>query len=116
MTAHEGRTAPRTDPARHPAGWAAGVPDEQREAVLRTFVGPTGRLRGMPAKLSKRLIVLDHVAQRLEPGVRYTEKEVNDLLRPVDDDVATLRRYLVDQGFCDREYGWYWRTGGSVPA
>jgi hypothetical protein len=102
------------DPVRRPARWAASVPPEQREAVLRTFLTPEGRLRRLPAKLTKRLIVLDHVAQRFQPGVRYPETQVNDLLRPVLDDVATLRRQLVDEGFCDRQYGYYWRSGGSV--
>jgi hypothetical protein len=27
------------------------------------------------------------------------------------DDVAALRRYLVDDGFVDRDAGEYWRTG-----
>jgi len=29
------------------------------------------------------------------------------------DDTAALRRYLVDEGFLDREAGDYWRAGGS---
>ena len=48
------------------------------------------------------------------PGVRYTERQVNARLRPFHDDVAALRRYLVDDGFLDREAGHYWRTGGAV--
>jgi hypothetical protein len=97
-----------SDPVRQPARWAAGVAPEQREAVLRTFLTPEGRLRRLPAKLTKRLIV--------RPGLRYPEAEVNDLLRPVLDDVATLRRQLVDEGFCDRQHSHYWRTGGSAPS
>jgi hypothetical protein len=27
---------------------------------------------------------------------------------------AALRRYLVDEGFLDRDHGRYWRTGGRV--
>ncbi|MGF1663726.1 MAG: DUF2087 domain-containing protein [Kineosporiaceae bacterium] len=104
------------DPVRQPARWAASVPPGQREPVLRTFLTSEGRLQRLPAKLTRRLIVLDHVAQRFQPGVRYSEAEVNDLLRPVLDDVATLRRQLVDGGFCDREHGHYWRSGGTVPA
>ncbi len=68
----------------------------------------------MPAKRSRRLPLLDHVAQRFEPGRHYTEHEVNALLRPAFDDVAALRRYLVDEGFLDRSEGQYWRSGGSV--
>jgi hypothetical protein len=28
-------------------------------------------------------------------------------------DYATLRRYLVDDGFLERREGFYWRAGGS---
>lgn len=72
------------------------------------------RLVQWPAKRAKRLVVLDHLAQLFEIGVRYTEPEVNDLLRPFNDDVATSRRYLVDEEFLDRGEGRYWRCGGSI--
>jgi hypothetical protein len=84
------------------------------ETILRTFLDPDGHLITLPAKRSKRLVVLDHVAQRFEPGERYPEAEVNRRLRQVHEDVAMLRRYLVDEGFLDRAGGIYWRIGGSV--
>ena len=84
------------------------------EVVLRTFLDGEGRLITLPAKRSKRLVVLDHVAQRFEPGERYPEAEVNQRLRSVHEDVAMLRRYLVDEGVLDRAGGIYWRIGGSV--
>ncbi len=82
-------------------------------AVLRAFVRD-GRLTGIPATRSKRLVVLDHVARVFEPGVRYPEREVNALLRAFHPDVAALRRYLVDEELLSRESGEYWRTGGTV--
>lgn len=85
-----------------------------RESVLRSFLDGDGRLRSIPAKHSKRLVVLDHLAQLFEPGERYPEAEVNRRLRQAHPDVAALRRYLVEEGFLDREGGLYWRTGGSV--
>jgi hypothetical protein len=84
-----------------------------REAVLRSFLDGDGRLRTIPAKLSKRLVVLDHLAQLFEPGQKYPEVEVNRKLREFHEDVAALRRYLVEEGFLDREGGVYWRVGGS---
>ena len=84
---------------------------EQR--VIDTFV-KDGRLVLMPTKRSKLLIVLDHLAQDFEPGRRYTEVEVNAVLRPYHDDVAALRRYLVDDHFLTRENNVYWRSGGGV--
>jgi hypothetical protein len=73
-----------------------------------------GRIVSMPAKHRKRIVVLDYCAQRFEPGVRYSEADVNDALRRLHDDYAMLRRYLVDYGMLDREGGFYWRSGGTV--
>ena len=82
--------------------------------VVDRFV-QDGRLVIMPTKRSKRLLVLDHIAQSFEPGRTYPEAEVNEVLRGFHEDVAALRRYLVDEGFLSREAGVYWRTGGTVP-
>jgi hypothetical protein len=88
--------------------------DRPPSAVLRAFLDGDGRLLCMPAKQSKRRVVLDHIAQLFEPGQHYPEIEVNARLRAVHDDVAALRRYLVEEGFLDREGGVYWRAGGTV--
>jgi hypothetical protein len=71
------------------------------------------RLRALPAKRSKRLVVLDRLAQLFEPGVAFPESVVNERLVRVHPDYAMLRRSLVDEGFLSREFGWYWRTGGT---
>lgn len=91
-----------------------GFPDEpdDRRRVLDSSLRH-GRLLRMPAKRSQRLILLDHLAQRFEPGKKYTEKQVNAMLASVDSDTATLRRYLVDEAMLDRDGGLYWRIGGS---
>jgi len=90
-----------------------GVEDPAMAAVFRAFF-VRGRLQTMPAKRAKRLIVLDHIARVLEPGVRYTESDVNGRVREFHDDYAMVRRYLVDEGFLARDHGVYWRTGGGV--
>lgn len=90
-----------------------GVADPAVRRVLRTYLAG-GRLRTMPRRGTKRRIVLDYLATLFEPGVRYSESEVNAALRAVYDDVAALRRYLVDEGLLSREAGVYWRSGGWV--
>jgi hypothetical protein len=80
--------------------------------VLRAFVHD-GRLQSIPAQRSKRIVVLDLLAQEFEPGRRYPERTVNSMLRKWHDDTAALRRYMVDEGILDRESGEYWRAGGS---
>jgi hypothetical protein len=86
----------------------------RRDSVLRAFFDDAGRLRTIPARRAKRLIVLDYLAQLFEPGERFDESEVNRRLRDVHADVAALRRQLVDDGFLTRDRGVYWRSGGSV--
>lgn len=87
------------------------APEGAGVVVRRFFRG--GRLKAIPAAHNKRLAVLDHLAQHLEPGRKYTEAEVNEVLGAFHDDFAALRRYLVDEGFVDREEGKYWRSGGT---
>jgi len=95
------------------AGMALGAATEDEEAVLRTFFR-SGRLTEIPTKRSKRLVVLERIALEFEPGRRYEEKEVNAEVGRFFNDFAALRRYLVDEGFLDRDHGVYWRAGGRV--
>ena len=98
-------------------------PGSPAAGVLRRFLH-NGRLLAMPAAHSKRLVVLNHLAGLFEPGRRYPEPEVNELLTRYHPDYAMLRRYLVDDGFLDREdepapeggrsVKVYWRSGGTV--
>ena len=95
------------------AGLALGAANDDEEAVLRAYFRG-GVLREIPAKEAKRRIVLERIATEFEPGVRYPESEVNEVVRRFHPDHAALRRYLVDEGFLDREGGAYWRSGGRV--
>jgi hypothetical protein len=81
---------------------------------LRRYVR-AGRISVIPARRAPRLLLLDKVAQAFEPGRRYPELTVNQILRSLYDDHATLRRYLVDEDLLARTPdGTYWRSGGSV--
>jgi hypothetical protein len=95
------------------AGMALGAADGSEEAVLRAFFR-NGRLTEIPTKESKRRVVLERIALEFEPGVHYEELEVNVIVGRFFNDYAALRRYLVDEGFLDRERGVYWRSGGRV--
>jgi hypothetical protein len=84
-----------------------------RDPRLRPFVG-NGRIETMPAKKSRRRLLLDAIAQAFEPGVRYSERRVSLFLGAIHADYAALRRYLVDEDFLARADGEYWRSGGTV--
>jgi hypothetical protein len=106
------QAAREVGPPREP-GMALGAVFEGEEAILRQYFRG-GRLREIPAKHSKRLVVLERLALDFEPGVRYPERDVNEVLRRYHEDYAALRRYLVDEVFLSRERGSYWRSGGRV--
>jgi hypothetical protein len=86
------------------------VTDRWEEQVLATFLD-RGRLVQIPARRKKRLVVLRWLADHFRPAERYTEAQVNDLLRRYHEDVATLRRLMVDEELMQRDRGLYWRTG-----
>lgn len=101
-----------TTPPRDP-GMALGAVDDTEEAILRQwFVG--GRLKEIPAKRSKRLVVLTRLSLEFDVGVRYPERDVVEILKRFHPDHASLRRYLVDEGLLSRDHGEYWRSGGPV--
>lgn len=79
--------------------------------VLGTFFRGD-RLAHIPTSRSKRLVVLERLAQEFQPGVRYDERHVNLKLQLFHPDYAALRRYMVDEGLLTRAEGVYWRTGG----
>jgi hypothetical protein len=81
--------------------------------VLQHFLAADGRLKTIPTKHSKLMVVLDHLAQAFEPGTTYPEAKVNEILQRVHPDYAALRRYLVENGFMTREDNVYWRSGGT---
>jgi len=89
------------------------LPEDEAERIIATFVRG-GRLVSFPTQHSKRLVILDVMAQDFEPGLRYSELEVNAIVGRWHDDYAAIRRWLVDTSFLTREGGVYWRSGGTV--
>ena len=108
----------RTDAFATAAQHLREPPDEfpgetpERTIELRKFF-KHGRLTRLPASHSKRMMVLDYISGKFEPGDYYTEAEVNSTLQQIDQDYVTLRRLLIDEGFLERDPNRYWRAGGS---
>lgn len=105
------------DAALPPAIGVHGYDDIAIEQLLTRFVR-NGRLAALPAKDARRRTVLEHVARDFEPGVRYSERDVDDVLRSWTEggatDHVTVRRYLVDHDLLSRGGGEYWRSGGRL--
>jgi predicted DNA-binding protein YlxM (UPF0122 family) len=83
--------------------------DAYDRKVLRDFM-EDGRLRQIPRQWKKRQAIHRYLIDRFEPGRRYAEREVNDVISQVHDDYATWRRELVDTGLLKREREIYWRV------
>jgi len=77
--------------------------------VLRTyFEGDT--LTSIPAVRKKRDVILKWLVNRFEPGIRYPESKVNEIIKRHNPDTATLRREFIMTGMMERKNGVYWRT------
>ncbi len=77
---------------------------EENEAVLKNYFkdGLDGILSEFPSKEKKKLVVLKHIVKRFEMNRTYTEKEVNEILKSLYPDFVTIRRYMIEYGFMDR--------------
>jgi biotin operon repressor len=86
------------------------IEDWERK-VLRDYTF-NGRLKQIPTKQLKLLVVLDWLASQFEAGRTYTEKEVHAVLLQYHEDFASLRRDLIEFGYMRRERGGskYWLT------
>ena len=91
------------------------TPDPDYDARVReNFVDADDRIVSIPAQLKKRLAILRWLVEDFQPGRRYSEAEVNEIISRRHPDFATLRRHLVDEELMQRQHSIYWRTG-TVP-
>ena len=79
----------------------------QQQKVLDTFF-EDGKLKQLPVKHLKRVIVLERILQDFESGRLYTEKEVNGIIERYYGDYCTVRREMVDRGMMRRNQEGYW--------
>lgn len=76
---------------------------ENQEILAASFKeGLDGPLSGFPKKEKRKIAILNHLAKKFERNRKYTEGEINAILKKVYPDYVTLRRYLIEYGFMDR--------------
>lgn len=61
-----------------------------------------GTIKSYPAKEKKKIIILAEIIKKFSKDKKYSEKEVNEIIKTFHDDYATIRRALVEYGFIDR--------------
>lgn len=81
-----------------------GISETEREKVLQTYFknGLDGAVDIFPSKEKRKIIVLQHILKRFDQDKKYSEKEVNDIIKTAHDDYVTVRRYFIEYGFMDR--------------
>lgn len=84
--------------------------EKEKEKILHNFISVDGRLKQLPSKLKKKIVILSYFAQGFEPGKLYEETEVNEYIQTFYDDFATIRREWIMQQFMYRENNRYERN------
>ncbi|RMG82038.1 MAG: DUF2087 domain-containing protein [Bacteroidetes bacterium] len=85
--------------------------------ILRGYQAPDGKFDRMPGKRQKKKLaaMLQFLAQQFEPGKKYSEKEVNEILNQYHsfNDPATLRRLMFGSRLLNRTLDGkhYWLVG-----
>lgn len=78
--------------------------ERERETILKNAFSSLQplRLKVFSAREKKKIVILKEIAGQFERDKHYTEPEVNEILKAVYADFATIRRYLIEYGFMDR--------------
>ncbi|MEL6185682.1 MAG: metalloregulator ArsR/SmtB family transcription factor [Myxococcota bacterium] len=82
------------------------------DKVLASFLDREGRLVRLPMKRKKFDVILRHALERFEAEGEWSEREVDERLSSLTDDVASLRRGFIDHGYMTRHPSgaWYRRV------
>ena len=80
------------------------ITHEDIQAIMESVVVSRDPLvfKMIPAKEKKKYIMLCMIVHYFEKDREYSEKDVNEVLKPMFEDFVMMRRYLVDYHFLDR--------------
>ena len=76
---------------------------EEDKIIATAFVSLQPlKLKAFSPKEKKKIVILRKISAQFNKGAKYSEKEVNSILKPIFEDYATIRRYLIEYGFMER--------------
>lgn len=80
--------------------------------VLKIYLNEDGTIEKLPTNRRKLDVILGYIVEHFEFGKLYTEKEVNQVIGKLNEDISGLRRDLITVGYLDRERDGsaYWRV------
>ncbi|MDK8640131.1 DUF2087 domain-containing protein [Niallia taxi] len=81
------------------------ITEEEQEKTVRKYFEDQqeARLKKFPLKEKQRLIILREIIKHIDNDKTYSEKALNDILKPIYEDYVLIRRLLIEYGFIDRK-------------
>lgn len=81
------------------------ITEEEQEKTVRKYFEdqPEARLKKFPLKEKQRLIILREIIKHIDNDKTYSEKALNDILKPIYEDYVLIRRLMIEYGFIDRK-------------
>jgi len=77
-----------------------------KEKILKNFY-KDGHIFQIPAQKQKRWIVFEQVLEKFEFGREYSELEVNEIIKPFNEDYCLIRRTFIEENVMNRENNIY---------
>lgn len=76
----------------------------EEEKIIQTMFSSLEplKLKAFSPKEKKKIVILKKISEQFDRNKRYSEKELNSILKAIYEDFATVRRYLIEYGFMER--------------
>lgn len=78
------------------------ITEDESEKVIKKYI-VDGILTEFPTKEKRKLAILRYIMKKFDLEKKYSEKEVNEVIKAIYHDYVTGRRYLIEYGFMDRK-------------
>ncbi|RPA62425.1 DUF2087 domain-containing protein [Aerococcus agrisoli] len=75
--------------------------------IINNYIDQQGKINIIPRKQKGKIVVFEYMMAYIsQNGTHFTEKELNDTIQEIYTDFATMRRYLIDYQYLERDpYG-----------
>ncbi|MEG0260186.1 MAG: DUF2087 domain-containing protein [Lysinibacillus sp.] len=78
--------------------------EEEQKLLEKHFPNGIGQsLSRFPKREKHKIVILRAITKLLDASKQYTEKDLNECLKPIYEDYVLIRRYLIQYGFMDRK-------------
>lgn len=81
------------------------ITKDKEEKILSAMFSSLSplKLKTFATKEKNKVVILRKICEQFEKNKRYTEKELNNIIKEIYVDYVTIRRYLIEYGFMERK-------------